>query len=462
MRRRIFWAIMAVTALVLLVVTTASALTTRSAQRTRVFEELATATEVLGTELLDRPLIREVLDAPSETRAQQLLDQADRRPTLDNGTFVRLGVVTETYLAVSQDASVLAIEPERLRAGETLRLDQATDAGQVVAVVRPLPIGDTQNSLLVIAARPLPKVSVRELVRTLLIPVLLTALVAAIGARLAATSIVRRLDSLREAASRIGAGDWSARVETHGTDELTEVASTFNDMASFLDETSRRERAFLMSVSHDLRTPLTTIAGYAEVLAGDGHTETARIGAVLDREAHRLRRLTNDVVLLAQLRARQFSVAPEVVRLGEHVSGIVHGFDVRASSLHIQVETLVNGEPVLTTDPVRVDQIVVNLVDNALRHTPEQGRVVVAVTAVADGATIIVRDSGPGVPADELTNLFERFYVGRHHERPEGSGLGLSIVRELVDMLGGSVRAFLPAEGGLAVEVTLPDLATSS
>lgn len=461
MRRRIFWAIMSVTALVLVLVTTASALSTRSTQRSRVFEQLSTTTEVIGNGLADRPIVQDVVAATSEQRVQQLLDQSDRRSTLDDGTVVRLGVLTDTYFVLAADAQLLSFDPQPLRNGEVIMLDQSTDAGQVVAVVRPVVIADTGTSLVVVAARELPRVSIGELMRTLFIPVLLTAIVAAIVARLAATSIVRRLDSLRSAAARVRDGDWSARASAAGADELSDVAETFNGMAAFLGEASQRERSFLMSVSHDLRTPLTTIAGYAELLAQDPDHETARVGGVLDREANRLRRLIDDVVLLAQLRARQFSVAPEEVHLGPHVEGIIDGFAVRAGAARVHISTAVQGDVPVVTDPVRVDQIVVNLVDNALRHTPEQGEVRVEVAASPDGATVTVQDSGPGVPADELEKLFERFYVARQHERPEGSGLGLSIVRELVDMLGGSVRAFLPASGGLAIEVRFTNLAAS-
>lgn len=116
----------------------------------------------------------------------------------------------------------------------------------------------------------------------------------------------------------------------------------------------------------------------------------------------------------------------------------------------------------MVTDPDRVSQIVMNLLDNAIRHTPERGAVDIDVDRTGSELILRVRDSGPGVDPDEIDHLFERFYVGRQHERPEGSGLGLSIVRQLVAMLGGTVRGELPADGGLLVEVRLGDLASES
>ncbi|MDH5373889.1 MAG: ATP-binding protein, partial [Acidimicrobiia bacterium] len=125
---------------------------------------------------------------------------------------------------------------------------------------------------------------------------------------------------------------------------------------------------------------------------------------------------------------------------------------------HVELDVRIHPTGLVTTDPDRVGQIVTNLLDNAIRHTPERGTVGVDVGRTGSDMTLRVTDSGPGVDPDEIDHLFERFYVGRQHERPEGSGLGLSIVRQLVAMLGGTVRGELPPDGGLLVEVRLPDL----
>ncbi len=270
-------------------------------------------------------------------------------------------------------------------------------------------------------------------------------------------SVVKRLDGLRDATRLLGSGDWSARADVQGSDEVAELAATFNSLAEFLEQASERERAFLMSVSHDLRTPLTTVAGYAELLAQHEDPETSRIGSVLERETRRLKRLVEDVMLLAQLEARQFSVRPENVDLAAHVREVIAGFQPRAKEAHVELDVRIEPTGLLVTDPDRVGQIVTNLLDNAIRHTPERGTV--GINVGRDGSEVILRvkDSGPGVDPDEIDHLFERFYVGRQHERPEGSGLGLSIVRQLVAMLGGTVRGELPPDGGLLVEVRLSD-----
>ncbi len=213
-----------------------------------------------------------------------------------------------------------------------------------------------------------------------------------------------------------------------------------------------------MSVSHDLRTPLTTVAGYAELLAQHEDSETKRIGSVLERETRRLKRLVEDVMLLAQLEARQFSVRAEEVDVSAHVREVVDGFRPRAVEAHVELDVRIEPSGILVTDPDRVGQIVTNLLDNAIRHTPERGTVEIEVRRVAGEVSFRVKDTGPGVDPDEVVHLFDRFYVGRQAERPEGSGLGLSIVRQLVVMLGGSVRGELPADGGLLVEVCLVDL----
>lgn len=462
MRRRVFWAILGVVGVVLFLVGLTTAIVGRQASRERIFNQLETTTQLVGRDLAERPLARAALRADDEAAARIILNRADRSLQLDDGTSVTFGLLTKDFLAVADVVAALDFDAAALRDGRTLELDQRIGLDQVVAVVRPVSIDDSPNLLLVTASRPLDRVRLREVFRDLTIPLLVAALIAAVGARLVSGSVVKRLDDLRDATRLLGSGDWSARAEVEGSDEVAELAATFNNLAEFLEQASARERAFLMSVSHDLRTPLTTVAGYAELLAQHEDTETSRIGNVLERETRRLKRLVEDVMLLAQLEARQFSVRPENVDLAAHVREVIAGFQPRAEEAHVELNVRIQPTGSVVTDPDRVSQIVMNLLDNAIRHTPELGAVDIDVDRTGSELILRVRDSGPGVDPDEIDHLFERFYVGRQHERPEGSGLGLSIVRQLVAMLGGTVRGELPADGGLLVEVRLRDLASES
>ncbi len=458
MRQRIFWAILGVVAVVLFLAGVTTSVVGRSASRERIFNQLETTTQVAASGVGDRPLARAALRADDEEAARIILNRADRSQQLDDGTSVVFGLLTTEFFAVADIASDLEMDVEALRDDQVLHLDQRIGVDQVIAVVRPVAVDDSGDRVLVIALRPLDRIRLRSILRDLALPLLVAAVIAAIGARIVSGSIVKRLDGLRDATRRLGSGDWSARADVEGSDEVAEVAATFNSLAAFLEDTSERERSFLMSVSHDLRTPLTTVAGYAELLAHHEDPETSRIGRVLDRETRRLKRLVEDVMLLAQLEARQFSVRVEPVDMQAHIREVVAGFGGRAQEAHIDLRAWLGETGPLSTDPDRVGQIVTNLLDNAIRHTPERGTVDIALERQDSGVLITVKDSGPGVDPDEIGQLFERFYVGRRHDRPEGSGLGLSIVRQLVAMLGGSVRGSLPAGGGLEVEVRLEDL----
>jgi len=231
-------------------------------------------------------------------------------------------------------------------------------------------------------------------------------------------------------------------------------------MASAMAESRDRERQFLLSVGHDLRTPLTTITGYAEALEDgvDDPGELTRIAAVVSAEGRRLRRLIEDVMLLARLDSSDFGLRPEAVDAGPHLDEVLAPFRDRAAELRIGWDQDLSVEGERTIDPDRLAQIVGNLVENALRHTPEAGKVSVSAVGAGDELVVRVADTGPGIPSEDIDRVFDRFYVGAGHRavRPEGSGLGLSIVERLVDAMGGHVAVDSPAGGGAAFEVRLP------
>jgi signal transduction histidine kinase len=244
-----------------------------------------------------------------------------------------------------------------------------------------------------------------------------------------------------------------------GTDEITDVAQAFNEMASKLEAAQTREREFLVSVSHDLRTPLTTIAGYAEAMQEGrvDESDLARVSSVLGIEAGRLRRLVEDLMLLARIEAREFTLRTESVDLAAHLKGALEGFRERADSAKVALEESIESVGMVEIDPDRVAQIVGNLLENALRYTPEAGRVTLRLERLPSGVRIAVTDTGPGIDAADLPHIFERLYVTARYRpvRPEGSGLGLSIVRELVDAMGGETAVVSSPGRGSEISVLL-------
>ncbi|HEX3806513.1 MAG TPA: HAMP domain-containing sensor histidine kinase, partial [Gaiellaceae bacterium] len=225
-------------------------------------------------------------------------------------------------------------------------------------------------------------------------------------------------------------------LDEEGTSELSALAAAFNQMAEQLAASREAERAFLLSVSHELKTPLTAIRGYAEGLA-DGAFEADEAARTIALEAQRLERLVHDLLDLARMNRSEFSVRAEPVDLAEVAREAVRRHDAKAREFGVELQA--GGvESWVDADEDRLLQVASNLVENALRETPAGGHVGV----IAREGRLIVSDTGPGIPPDDLPHAFERFYlydkIGR--DRPVGSGLGLAIVRQLTTAMGGNVR----------------------
>jgi two-component system sensor histidine kinase BaeS len=241
-----------------------------------------------------------------------------------------------------------------------------------------------------------------------------------------------------EATRRLSQGTRPQHLPHEGPAELVALASSFNDLAAELDRAREAERSFLLSVSHELKTPLTAIRAWAEALR-DGAVSPAEAAETVVAEAARLERLVADLLDLARMNRREFSVERTEIALDAIVREVARRYAHHADAFG--VELVADAEPgaTATADFDRVLQAVSNLVENALRLTPRGGRVAVRAT----GGTIAVEDTGPGLGADELAHAFERFYLHSRYgrERHVGTGLGLAIVHELATAMGGTVSA---------------------
>lgn len=357
------------------------------------------------------------------------------------------GVVT----ILGDGTALLDLVPDFGSLAAPLHFDATVDGTRVAVVAQPFNTGN-RGTVVVVIGTTLDLVPWREvlfrLAWAMVLAVLLAALLAGSFARVAG----RRLEALRDASGDIAGGDLGARVEVDGDDEVAQVAVAFNEMARQIEAARRREREFLVSVGHDLRTPLTTITGYSEAIQ-EGRVapdEMARVASVLRTEASRLGRLVEDLMLLARIEAREFSLRPEPVDLAGHLKGVLEGFRERADSARVHLEFDLTDVGAVDIDPDRIAQVVGNLLENALRYTPEAGTVALRLERHATGLMIEVADTGPGVDQSDVPHIFERLYVATRYRpvRPEGSGLGLSIVRELVAAMGGTTEvASAPGEG---------------
>ncbi|MEX0826566.1 MAG: HAMP domain-containing sensor histidine kinase [Acidimicrobiia bacterium] len=363
-----------------------------------------------------------------------------------------------TVTILGDGTALLDLVPDLGNLSAPLHFDATVDGTKVAVVAQPFATGN-RGTVVVVIGTTLELVPWREVLFRLGWAMVLAVLLAAVLAGSFARVAGRRLEALRDASGDIAGGDLGARVEVDGDDEVAQVAVAFNEMARQLEASRRREREFLVSVGHDLRTPLTTITGYSEAIQEGRVTpeEMTRVASVLRIEASRLSRLVEDLMLLARIEAREFSLRPEPVDLAGHLKGVLEGFRERADSARVRLEFDLADVGAVEIDPDRIAQVVGNLLENALRYTPEAGSVTLRLERRPSGLKIEVADSGPGMDQSDVPHIFERLYVATRYRpvRPEGSGLGLSIVRELVEAMGGTTEVVSAPGEGTTIRVLL-------
>jgi signal transduction histidine kinase len=270
--------------------------------------------------------------------------------------------------------------------------------------------------------------------------------VAALVADRISRRVSRPLVAAVRATERIAAGDLGAQVETEAEDypELASLAESINSMAASLQRSRGLERQFLLSVSHDLRTPLTSIRGYAEAIS-EGAADPRGAAGVILSESRRLERLVQDLLELAKLESSSFSLKMRATDGAEVVADTVEGFRpmVESAGLRLDVAVPEPGRLWVRADPDRLAQVLANLVENAFNFA--RSRIKVSAGSCDGTVTIAVEDDGPGIPAEDAPHVFERLYQSsRAPARQAGSGLGLAIVAELAAAMGAQVSARSP------------------
>lgn len=304
--------------------------------------------------------------------------------------------------------------------------------------------------------------AVARLAGRVVLAVLVGAGVATAAGGVLAWWVSRPLRAAAGAVGRLRQGHRDVRVRVEGPREAAALAAGINDLADALARSEAREREFLLSVSHDLRTPLTAVTGAAEALADgvvDRPDEVRRYGAVVLEQARRLERMVRDLLDLARLGAHDLAVDLLPVDLGALVRATADTWQDRAAAAGARCLAEVGPGPlVVVTDAARVRQVLDSLCDNAVRHLDSDGVVVVAARAEASGVVLEVRDDGPGLAPEDYAVAFDRGVLARRYRtrRPGGAGLGLSLVRALVTRLGGRVEAGPAPEGGACLRVVLP------
>jgi two-component system, OmpR family, sensor histidine kinase BaeS len=271
---------------------------------------------------------------------------------------------------------------------------------------------------------------------------------------MASRTLAREARQATEAARRVEEGDYSARLSENGWGGLADLARAFNSMSARLLATDTRRRSFLAEVSHELRTPLAIIRGEAEAIADGVHpADPEHVGRILTA-THTVERLVEDLSTLSLRDAGGLILKRERVDLEVLVNESISDLRPAAEAAGVKLSAeAAEGLPPVFLDPARIRGVLGNLLANALRHTPRGGTIRVAASPNRNGVAITVEDTGSGIPADMLPNVFDRFVKD---PASPGSGLGLAIARDVLTAHLGSIEAESRPAGGTTIRLWLP------
>lgn len=349
------------------------------------------------------------------------------------------------------------------RAAETLSGRYRDSSGVVwLYVAQPL---SSSRTLLLSSIQPavIPWAAVREefatpLARAGAVALLLSPILAWLIARWVAAPLQR----MATAARAVAEGDYQHPLPTQGPTEVRALASAFNHMIDRVRASQQAQRDFVANVSHELKTPLTSIQGFAQAIvdqtAATRETQTRAAGIILD-ETRRLQGLVDDLLDLARFDAGQTQLELKPMDIGAMLEAVADRLSLRAEEKQVRLARRLEALPIVVADGDRLAQVFTNLLDNAIRHTPAGGRVGLSAQEEAGWVTIHVEDTGPGIPEEALSRIFERFYQldpARQAGADRGAGLGLAISREIVAAHAGMLTAKSVVGRGSRFTVRLP------
>lgn len=424
----------------------------------------------------------------AELVASDIRDELEADPTADVGAHLEreYSRVVQPFVVVMIDGRAFSnrdVIPPALLRTTRIRLVQMT-AGRPIRPRRPprapeggrveAPIvvnGELAGLVAVPPVRPAPLAALRPLAPTLALSGLGVLVIGAAAAALLIFGPVRsRLRQLETAAARIGAGDVTARAPDHGGDEVAALARSFNQMATDLETraaalaaSDQARRQLLADVSHELMTPLTAMRGYLETLAMaelrlDPPTRE-RYLHIVDEETRRLERIVGDLLDLARLEGGGSTLRREFIDTGALFERVAARHQRELSERGVRLTRRADpGATQVIGDPDRLEQALQNLAANALRHTPDGGEVMLSAQPAERAIRIVVRDTGPGIAPEHLPLIFDRFYKVDAARASGGSGLGLSIVKAIIERHGGTITA--RNAGGAVFEILLPTAET--
>ena len=272
-------------------------------------------------------------------------------------------------------------------------------------------------------------------------------------------SILRPVAQITEKAKRIAGGTYGIQIKTRYNDEIGDLAKTINELSAQINQNEKMQAEFISSLSHELRTPLTAITGWSETLIGDETTldqDTLRGMKIILREARRLTEMVVDLLDFTRIREDRMTLNVELTDIRGEFEDTVYMYGSRLAQDGIKLEYLDDGEdiPEITCDPKRLRQVFLNILDNAAKHGGEGKRIETTMHWEKGWVVVRIRDFGPGIPEDEIPLVKKKFYKGSSKAR--GTGIGLAVCDEIVQMHGGELILSNAQGGGTLVTVRLP------
>ena len=445
---------------------------TRSlASRIAVLVVAVVAVTVVVAGVLAAELVRQTSTSSARQQLARLADTAETRA--DRGDQraallrvkrllrtlnVQLAVLNPNGRVVGSPAVAAAVTDDDiadLRAGKQISAERRVDGASAFLEARPTATG----GVLLVQRRAEALAAGQRSLRRMLLALLVGVAIAVPASIVLARALARPLRRTAQAAHALAEGHRDVQVPVEGPEEVADVAVSVNAIAAALQRSEAQQRTFLMSVSHDLRTPLTAIRGYAESMR-DGALEgdVRGVGEVLTGESLRLERLVDDLLDLARLQADSFRVDLAEADVGDLVAQTGRAWQERCRSAGVPFAVDNEARATVVTDAARVRQVLDGLLENALRMTPSGAPLVLASWAVGDEVVLEVRDGGPGLAPEDLADAFRPGVLHERYRgvRPVGTGLGLAIAAGLVARLGGSIEAGTAPEGGARFSVRLP------
>jgi signal transduction histidine kinase len=295
---------------------------------------------------------------------------------------------------------------------------------------------------------------------TLLYGALIGAVIALFLGIFLSRTITRPIRELTKATHAISEGDLSQQVAVRTNDELGELGKAFNKMSAELSRSVNARKQMTADIAHELRTPLSLILGHAEAVHDEVLPPTKENFEIIREEAARLENLVNDLRTLSLADAGELSIIPQTVEPGGLLQEVASLFQYQAQKKDISLELdAAPPLPALEIDPGRMTQVLTNILDNAIRHTPAGGRILLSARQVGGMVELAVQDSGPGLPKAEVERIFERFYRADASRRRDdgGSGLGLAIAKSIVLAHNGQLSAESEPGRGLRISILLPE-----